>query len=181
MGIFCLITKRRINLVSLILDFILDVVNVERKRHPTLLYGMFLTRVFIRAQLPLDGHRADNKRPITIMKTFLTLGLKPQATKKEKEEKKKDKKKKDSFDKKTHAQKEKTKSSSEEKKKRRRERSLYPILEERKTSKRRIMMLTEGSSSSSKVKDEVSTIRVEPINLVEPVVQQSTAKATRLA
>ena len=57
---FCLMTNRRINLVRLIMDFILAVMNAERRRHATLLYGMFLTR-FIKAQLPLDGHRADNK------------------------------------------------------------------------------------------------------------------------
>ena len=58
---------------------------------------MFLTRVFIKAQLPLDGHKAGNKRPITMMKTFSALGLKLQALEKEKEKEKKDKKKKDSF------------------------------------------------------------------------------------
>ena len=54
---FCLITKRRINLVRLILDFMLVAINAKRRRHATLPYGMFLTRVFIRAQLSLDGHR----------------------------------------------------------------------------------------------------------------------------
>ena len=43
---FCLMTKRRINLVRLILDFTLAAVNAKRRRHATLLYGMFLTRVF---------------------------------------------------------------------------------------------------------------------------------------
>ena len=70
MVVFCLMTKRRINLVRLILNFILAAVNVERKRHATLPYVMFLTRVFIRAQLPIDGHKADSKRPTMTMKTF---------------------------------------------------------------------------------------------------------------
>ena len=61
MVMFYFMTKRRINLVRLILDFILTAINIERRRHATLPYGMFLTRVFIRAPLPLDGHRADNK------------------------------------------------------------------------------------------------------------------------
>ena len=73
---FCLITRRRINLVRLIMDFILLAVNVERRRHATLPYGMFLTRVFIRAQLLIDRHRAETKRPTTTMKTFSALGLK---------------------------------------------------------------------------------------------------------
>ena len=84
MVIFCLMIRKRINLVRLILDFILVVVNAERRRHATLPYGMFLTRIFIRVQLPLDGHKADNKRPVTTIKTFSTLGLKPQAKDKEK-------------------------------------------------------------------------------------------------
>ena len=49
MVMFCLKTKIRINLVRLILDFILAVVNVERRRHATFPCGMFLTKVFIRA------------------------------------------------------------------------------------------------------------------------------------
>ena len=50
--VFYFMTRRRINLVRLNLDFILATVNVERRRHATLPYGMFPTRVFIRAQLP---------------------------------------------------------------------------------------------------------------------------------
>ena len=115
MVMFCFMTKRRINLVRLILDFTLATVNVERRRHATLPYNMFLTRVFIRAQLPLDGHKVDNKHPTTTMETFSVLGLKPYAPEKEREEKKK----KDSSVKKTHAQKEKSKPSGEEKKKKR--------------------------------------------------------------
>ena len=74
---FYLMTRRRINLVKLILDFILTAVNVERRRHATLPYNMFLSRVFIKAQLPLDEHKADSKRNTTTMKIFLALGLKP--------------------------------------------------------------------------------------------------------
>ena len=59
MMMFCLMTKRIINLVRLILDFILAMVNAEKRRHITLPYGMLLTRVFIRAQLPIEGHRVD--------------------------------------------------------------------------------------------------------------------------
>ena len=57
MVMFSLMTSRRINFERLILDFILAIVNVERMRHATLSYGMFFTRVFIRAQLPLNGHK----------------------------------------------------------------------------------------------------------------------------
>ena len=42
-------------------------------------------------------------------------------------------------------------------------------------------MLAEESSSLSKVEDEVSAINVEPINLVEPAIQQLTTRAIRLA
>ena len=104
MVMFFLMTRRRINLVRLILDFMALAMNVERRRHTTLPYGMFLTRVFRKVQLPINGHRADNKRSTTTMKTFSALGLKPKdqelekekKKKEEKEEKKKDKKKKDS-------------------------------------------------------------------------------------
>ena len=57
-----------------------------------LLYGLFLTKVFIKAQLPLDGERCDQKRPTTTMKTFSVLGLKPQVQKTEKEKENKKKK-----------------------------------------------------------------------------------------
>ena len=77
MVIFCLMTRRRINLVRLILDFILSAVNAASRSHATFPYGMFLIRIFTRAQLPIDGHKADNKHPTTTMKTFLALGLKP--------------------------------------------------------------------------------------------------------
>ena len=71
MVMFYLITRRRINLVRLILDFMALALNAERSRNATLPYGMILTRVFRRAQLPIDGHRADNWCPKTTMKTFL--------------------------------------------------------------------------------------------------------------
>ena len=159
MVMFYLMIRRRINLVRLILDFILALVNVERRRHATLLYDMFLSRVFIRDPLPLDGHRADNKRPTTTMKTFLALGLKPQAQEKEKEKKKKDKKKKHSATKETNNRKGKSNLSEKGKEnKKRRERILSLIPKERMTSKRRIMRLVEESSSSSRAKDKVSAI-----------------------
>ena len=53
MVMFCLMTRRRINPVRLIIDFIIAAVSVERRRYATLPYGMFLVRVFIRTQLPL--------------------------------------------------------------------------------------------------------------------------------
>ena len=49
MVMFCLMTKRRINLVRLILDFILSTMDVARRSHAALPYGIFLTRVFTRA------------------------------------------------------------------------------------------------------------------------------------
>ena len=76
MVIFYLMT-RKINLVRLILDFILATINAERRKHATLPYGMFLTRVSFRAYLSLDRHRAKTKRLTIMMKTFSTLGLKP--------------------------------------------------------------------------------------------------------
>ena len=150
MLVFYLMTRRRTNLVRLILDFILATVNAERRRHAALPYGMFLTRVFIRAQLPLYGHRIDNKRPTTTMKTFSSFGLKPQAQEKEKEKEKKDKKKKDStaIAKVTNTRKGKSKPSEEGKKKKRKERGLSPIPEERRTSKSRMVRLAKESFSS---------------------------------
>ena len=73
MVMFCLMIKRRINLMRLVLDFTLSAIHVERRRYATLPYGMFLTRVFLRALLPMDGHSADNKCLTTTMKTFLDL------------------------------------------------------------------------------------------------------------
>ena len=46
MVMFCLMTRRMINLVRLILDFILSAMDVVRRSHPALSYGMFLTRFF---------------------------------------------------------------------------------------------------------------------------------------
>ena len=150
MMVFCLMTRRKINLVRLILDFILVVVNVNRRRHVSLPYCMFLTRVSIRAQLPLDRHKADNKRPTTTMKAFSILGLKPQAQEKEKE--KESKKKKDVV---VVPSTKKTKSKpfeEDKKKKKMREKSPSPIPRERRASKRRLMRLTEEFSSSLKAK-----------------------------
>ena len=73
MVMFCLMTRRKINLIRLILDFILSTVNAKRKRHVALSYGMFLTRVFTQAHLPIDGHMAETKRLIILMKTFSSL------------------------------------------------------------------------------------------------------------
>ena len=169
MVMFNLMTRRRINLVRLILDFILAVVNVERRRHATLPYGMFLTKVFIKAQLPPDGHRANYERPTTTIKTFFALGLKLQSQ--DKEKKKKDKKKKDSATavaKVPSTKKGKSKPSKEDKKKKkRRERSLLPIPEEKGKSKRRVMTFAEESSSSSRSENGVSAIAIEPINLAD--------------
>ena len=111
MVMFCLMTRRRINLVRLVLDFTLS--DATKRSHAALPYVMFFTRVFMRAQLSVDRHRNDVKHPTTTMKTFYALGLKSQdqeqgkrkkkkegkekekKKEKEKEEKKKDKKKKD--------------------------------------------------------------------------------------
>ena len=46
MVMFCLMTKRNINLVRLILDFIIAAISVGKKKHASLLYGMLLTKVF---------------------------------------------------------------------------------------------------------------------------------------
>ena len=77
MVMFCLMNRRRINLVRLILDFILSAMDVTRRSQAALPYGMFLTRVVTRGQLPFDGHRVDNKCPAITMKTFSALGMKP--------------------------------------------------------------------------------------------------------
>ena len=119
MAVLCFMTRRRINLVRLILDFTLAAINTKRRRHATLPDGMFFPKVFIRAQLPLDGHKADNKRPMTTMKTLSAFGLTPEPQEKEK---KKDKKKKDSAiaAKVSSAKKGKPKPSEEGKKKKKR-------------------------------------------------------------
>ena len=154
MVMFCLI-MRRINLVRLILDFILTTINAERRRHATLSYSMFLTRVFIKAQLPLRGHKADNKIPMTMMKTFSALGLKPQAQEKEKEKGKKDTKKKDSAIEEASTRKGKSKLSKEGKEKKE---AFFLILEERRKRKRRVIRLAMDSSSSLRAEDEVSAV-----------------------
>ena len=77
MVMFCFMTKKKINLVRLILDFIIATVGAEKKKHASLPYGMFLTKVFNKAQFPFAGERPDNKCPTTTMKTFQALVLKP--------------------------------------------------------------------------------------------------------
>ena len=49
MVVFCFINRGRINPVRLILDFLLAAVNAKRRKYATIPYGMFLTKVFIRA------------------------------------------------------------------------------------------------------------------------------------
>ena len=96
MVMFCPMTKRRINPIRLILDYMLLAIDAARRSHAALSYGILLTQVFMRAQLPVDGHKKDDKCPITTQKTFSAMGLKPQGLeKKEKKKKKKEEKKKD--------------------------------------------------------------------------------------
>ena len=68
-------------------------------------YGMLLTCVFARMQLPVDGHRKDEKCPTTTKETFFAMGLKFQGldTKGEKKKKKKgeEEKKKEGAEEKT--------------------------------------------------------------------------------
>ena len=153
----------------MIIDFIIVIINAERRRHATLPYGMFHTTVFIWAQLPLDGHSADNKRPTTTMKTFSALGLKPQGQEKEKEKESKKKKNVAAIGTTIvvpSTRRTKSKPSNKgKKKKKRREKSLSPIPEERRKSKRRFIKLAKESPSSSKTKGEVFTIAAEPINM----------------
>ena len=73
MVMFCLMTRRRINLIRLILDYTLSTIDDVRRSHATMPYGMLLTRVFTRAQLPIDGPRKDDKCPATTMKTFSAM------------------------------------------------------------------------------------------------------------
>ena len=77
MVIFYLMTRRRINLVRLILDYTFSIVDTARMSHVALPYGMLFTCVFMRSQLLIDGHRKDDKCPTTTMKTFSAMGLKP--------------------------------------------------------------------------------------------------------
>ena len=49
MVMFCFMTKKKINLVRLILDFIIATVGAEKKKYASLPYGMFLTKVFNKA------------------------------------------------------------------------------------------------------------------------------------
>ena len=130
-------------------------------------YDMFLTSVFTRAQLPIDGHKADNKRLTTTMKTFSALGLKPQALEKEKKKEKKKKKEKEKEEKKKDssiqkdvvaAQKVKTNPSKEKKK--RPKRSLSPISEGRRINKRRLLKLVEDYS----LEDGESATAAEPMD-----------------
>ena len=132
------------------------------------------------------------------MKTFLALGLKPQAQvkekqkkkeekKEEKKEKKKQKKKKDKKKKDSSTQKDaaaqtvKSKPSEEkEKRKKRLERSLSPIFEEGRINKRRLLKLAEKTSSSSKAEDKESAITVEPMSVTAPAQQPTIKGASQL-
>ena len=76
MVMFCLTTKRRINLIRLILDYILSAIDAARRCHAALPYSMLLIHVFMRVQLLVDGHKKDEKCPTTRMKTFTVMGLK---------------------------------------------------------------------------------------------------------
>ena len=49
MVMFCLMTRRRINLIRLILDYMLTTIDDLRRSHATLPYGMLLIRIFPRA------------------------------------------------------------------------------------------------------------------------------------
>ena len=49
MVMFCFMTRRRINLVRLILDYMLSAIDEARRSHAAMPYGMLLTHVFTRA------------------------------------------------------------------------------------------------------------------------------------
>ena len=149
-----------------------------RSSHAALPYGMLLTRIFAKAQLPVDGHKKDEKRPTTTKKTFSAMGLKfqdpniegeKQKKKKDEEEKKKKKKDEQMEPKRRQAplQKAKSKPSEEIRSKRRHERSHSPIFEERSVSKRRLLKLAKESSSSS-VEDDASAIATPCNTLISP-------------
>ena len=74
---FCLMIRRKINLIRLILYYILSAIDDARRSHVAMACGMLLIRVFTRAQLPVDGYRKDEKCLTTTMKTFSAMGLKP--------------------------------------------------------------------------------------------------------
>ena len=137
---FYLMTKRRINLVRLIFDFIIATIVVEKKKHASLPYGMFLTKVFNKAQLPLAGESSDDKRPTIMIKTFQTMGLKPKAQDKEKEKERKKKKNAavatEVVVPSTKKSKSKAFDEGKKKKKTRKERTLSPIPEERRSNKK---------------------------------------------
>ena len=149
MVMFCLMIRRKINLVRLILDYMLSAMDDARRSHAALLYGMLLTRIFQRAQLPIDGHRKDEKYPATTMKTFSAIGLKSQGLEKVEKKKKKKEKEKEKKRKSTNLQKDVSKPSEERRSKKKHERDLSPILAERRISKRRMLRIAESSSSSA--------------------------------
>ena len=59
MVMFSFMTRRRINLIRLILDYMLTAIDDLRRSHAALPYGMVLTHIFARAQLLIDGHGKD--------------------------------------------------------------------------------------------------------------------------
>ena len=77
-------------MIRLILDYIFAAFDLARSSYATLPYGMVLTRIFQRGQLSVDDHRKDEKHPVTTMKTFTTMGLKPQAQEEGRKKKKKE-------------------------------------------------------------------------------------------
>ena len=91
MVMFCLMTRRRINLVRKILDYMLLAIDEARKSHAATPYDMLLTRVFGKVQLPVDGHKKDEKHLTTTKKTFSAMGLKLEGPSTEGEKKKKKK------------------------------------------------------------------------------------------
>ena len=131
--------------MRLIFDFIIATVGAEKKKHASLLYGMFLTKAFNKAQLPLASESSNDKRPTTTIKTFQAIGLKPKAQDKKKEKERKKKKNVVTATKvmvpSTKKSKSKPFDEGKKKKKTRRERSLSPIPEERR-NKRRLLKLS---------------------------------------
>ena len=174
MVMFYLMTRKRINLVRLIMDYIFAAVDPIRRSHVALPYGMLLTHIFQREQLSVDGHRKDEKHPVTTMKTFTAMRLKPQAQeegrKKKKEEKKKEKEKQKKR-KLVPLQKGKMKPFEDMRKKKMHDKNDSPA-DKRRPSKKRVLKLLESSSSSSSSssshKDETSAIVAEPMNVAGP-------------
>ena len=76
MALYCVMTRRKINLDKLIMDHYLSTIERDKRKNVGLPYGKYLTGAFNVFDLNIEGEKVHDIRRKTTWKTFTMLGYK---------------------------------------------------------------------------------------------------------